>query len=66
MENEIFEELIGMADYALASRSLTLVHEAYGAAKMARELDAITGEQFWELNEKLVKNGINNPAAKLI
>ncbi len=65
MENEIYKDLIKKADYALNSHSLDLVNETYGMTKMARHLNAITSEQFWELNEKLVRNGINNPRAKL-
>ena len=37
------------------------MYEAYGAAKMARKMCAITEEQFMVLNKKLVTKGINDP-----
>lgn len=61
----IYEELIKEAKYALASESLTLVHETYGAAKMARKLEAITYNQFTDLNTLLIRNGVNNPKIHL-
>ena len=63
MIKEIWEDLQQQANYARASRDRDLMHEVYGAAKMARKMCAITKEQFIELNNKLVKNGINNPKA---
>lgn len=32
---------------------------------MARKMNAITQEQFMQLNTMLIKNGVNNPDAKL-
>lgn len=64
-KNEIFEELRGRAKYALLSKNRDLVCECYGAAKMARELDCISGGEFYELNDELVTNGLNNPKAGL-
>lgn len=61
----VYQRLTDEADFALQNKSLTLAHEAYGAAKMAFNLDAITKEQFFELNTKLVRNGINNAKAGL-
>lgn len=61
----IYEDLIKEANYALGSKDLCLVHEVYGQAKMARKMCAITKEQFFELNDKLVRRGINNPKAGL-
>lgn len=58
---KMFEKLMIEAKYAKASRSLLLMYEAYGATKMAVELGAISREQFWTLNDMLVKDGINNP-----
>lgn len=49
------------AKYALNSRSRTLIYEVYGEAKMARRLGAITKAEFFELNEMLITNGINDP-----
>lgn len=61
----IYEDLLKEANYALSSKNLCLVHEVYGQAKMARKMGAISKEQFYELNDILVKNGINNPKAGL-
>lgn len=63
--NNIFNELKKEIEYALNSKSLTLAYQAYGAAKMACKLGAITKEQFFELNEMVVVNGINKPSAGL-
>ena len=60
-----YEYLIAKATYALASKSRDLVYETYGMAKMASALCAISDEQFLELNEMLVKKGLNNPKAGL-
>lgn len=60
-KDEVYWFLCDKAEYALNSRSIYLMYEAYGAAKMARKLSAITQDQFIALNEKLVRNGINNP-----
>ena len=62
---EIYEKLQKDTGYALNSHSRDLVCEAYGAAKMARLMCAITKEQFQELNYKLVNKGLNNPKAGL-
>lgn len=59
----MFEKLLKEAKYAKASRSLLLMYETYGATKMAAKLGAITNEQFWELNDMLVRDGMNNPAS---
>lgn len=53
------------AQYALNSKSKNLVYETFGAAKMARNLDAITHDQFMELNRMLVTEGLNDPKAGL-
>lgn len=63
MIKEIWEDLVKQAEYARACRCRDLMHEAYGAAKMARKMCAITHEQFMQLNDKLVKNGINKPSS---
>lgn len=63
--NNIYDELKKEIEYALNSKSLTLAYQAYGAAKMARKLSAITKEQFYELNEIVIVNGINKPSAGL-
>lgn len=61
MSNPAFRSLCREAEYAMNSRNLLLMYEAYGAAKMARELGAISKDELFELNKKLVRNGINNP-----
>lgn len=60
-QNTLFARLEREAKYALNSHSLNLVYQTYGAAKMARELDAITKPQFDLLNEMLVVHGLNDP-----
>ena len=60
--NVLFARLEREAKYALNSHSRNLVYETYGAAKMARELGAITKPQFDLLNEMLVVHGLNDPA----
>ncbi len=57
----VFYQLEKRAQYALNSHSRDLVYETYGAAKMARQLQAITALQFDRLNEMLVVNGLNDP-----
>ena len=42
----VFYQLEKRAQYALNSHSRDLVYETYGAAKMARQLQAITALQF--------------------
>lgn len=60
--NTLFARLEREAKYALNSHSRNLVYQTYGAAKMARELGAITKPQFDRLNDMLVVRGINDPA----
>ena len=62
---EIFKQLESEANYALLNCSNNLVYQTYGKTLMARELGAIRREQFNQLNNLLVVNGINNPKAKL-
>lgn len=50
-KDEVYLYLCDKAEYALNSRSIELMYEAYGAAKMARKLSAITQEQFIALNK---------------
>lgn len=58
----IFYQLEREALYALHSYSRDLVYQTYGAAKMARQLGAITAPQFDRLNDMLVVKGLNDPA----
>lgn len=57
----VFAELERRAKYALNSHSRNLVYETFGAAKMARDLEAITYNQFRLLNDMLVVHGLNDP-----
>lgn len=59
--NAIFARLEREAKCALNSHSRDLVYQTYGAAKMARELGAITKPQFDLLNDMLVVHGLNDP-----
>lgn len=65
MKEDIFDYLMGRAEYAIKIKSLALTHETYGQAKMARKLLAITKKQFFELSKVLLRDGVNNPAAGL-
>lgn len=58
-------ELFRNAEYALKSHSLNLTYQVYGQAQMAYRLHVISKKEFFELNEMLVRNGMNNPAANL-
>ena len=58
----IFNQLKKEIEYALNSKNRNLAYQAYGAAKMAWHLDAITDEQFYVLNDMVVTNGINKPS----
>ena len=51
---EILEQLRREALYAQRSFSEELLHEVYGKAKMARELEAIMKEGFMEINDMTV------------
>ena len=52
---QILEQLRREALYAQRSFSEELLHEVYGKAKMARELEAITKEGFIEINDMTVR-----------
>jgi len=54
MDNSIFEQLQRDALYAQKSFSTELLYQAYGGAKMARRLEAITEEEFLEINRMTV------------
>ena len=58
----MFESLKKQVEYAKNSCSAReALYEAYGAIKMARELGALTKEEFMSLNHMCVADGINNP-----
>lgn len=48
------------ADYAINSKSKSLVYQTYGECLMARELGAITANEFTALNTRLIRNTMNN------
>lgn len=50
----VFEQLKKDALYAQRSFSTELLYQTYGAAQMARQLEAITSEEFMELNTMTV------------
>lgn len=57
----MYEKLLKKITYAKNSFSTDLLHECKGAVDTAFELEAITKEQFFDLNHKTVYEGINNP-----
>ena len=58
----MFEKLKNQINYAKTSCSAReLLYEAYGAIKMARELEALTEVEFMILSHMCVAEGINNP-----
>lgn len=61
----MFERLVKDAKYAINTNSRDLIMETYGMAKMARELEYISFDEFMKLNSMLIRNGINNPDIKL-
>ena len=58
-----YDMLLKKANYAKNSRSLVQMYEAYGMAKMAYQLKAITYDEFSTLNTMLVREGINRPSS---
>lgn len=58
----IFEKLCKDVGYAIRSNNENLIYECYGAAKMARTLEAISKEQFDRLHRTLIPGWINNVA----
>lgn len=61
-KKSVYEALIKQAEYALNSHSRDLVYEAWGASKMAYNLGAISKDEFYTLQDKLVVHGLNDPA----
>lgn len=49
-------------EYAWNSYSLPLVYQAHGKVCMAAELEAITYQEFSELDTRLIRDGLNNPS----
>lgn len=56
----MMEQLQRSAEYAINSKSRELVYETYGAAKMAWACEAISKEEFYQLNDLLVVHTLNN------
>lgn len=56
----VFETLNLRADYAINSKSHSLVYQVYGEVCMAEELGAITHNEYFALNTRLVRNCMNN------
>lgn len=59
-EQSMMEQLKHAAEYAINSKSRELVYETYGAAKMAWACEAISKEEFYQLNDLLVVKTLNN------
>lgn len=55
MSIQIFEQLKTEALYAQRSFSRELLYQTYGKAQMARQLEALTKEEFMELNDMTVR-----------
>lgn len=56
----VFETLNLRADYAINSKSRSLVHDVYGQSKMALELGAITWNEYLFMSTRLVRDTMNN------
>jgi len=52
--NQILEQLKKVAQYAQRSFSTTLLYETYGKAQMAKQLGALTFDEFMEINHMTV------------
>ncbi len=61
-ELTLFEKLNKEIEYAKTSLSpIELLYQAYGSIKMARNLEAISFDEYMTLNHLCVAEGINNP-----
>lgn len=59
-QEEIVRDLGKRIEYAKRSKSRELLHEAYGALKMAYNFGAISYAKFTVLQIKAVREGLNN------
>lgn len=50
----VMEQLTREAEYAQQSLSRELLYQTYGKAQMARQLDAITKDEYMEINHATV------------
>lgn len=61
----LYENLLQKVDYARQSAKdgygMTQLYEVLGRIRMARELGAISTEEYLELDRKCIYEGINNP-----
>lgn len=64
VDKSIYDLIKDDFEYALRSQNLSLVHQAYGSAKTAYLMNAISKEQFMELNEMIVTNCLNSPTSR--
>ncbi len=58
--SQLYEKLAKDIEYAKRSKSRGLLHEAYGALKMAYNLGVISYAEFTVLQIKAVREGLNN------
>lgn len=56
----MFEQLQKEVEYAKKSKNKELLYQAYGSIIMAFKLEAITKDEYFELNTMCVRDGINN------
>lgn len=61
MLTSTYDELKREVEYVLKGCSITFAHEVYGKIKMARHLNAISYDEFMELNHSIVYDFINQP-----
>lgn len=61
----MFERLVKEAKFAINTNSRDLIMETYGIAKMARELEYISFDEFLKLTSMLIRDGIDNLDIKL-
>jgi hypothetical protein len=60
--SDLYNQLLKEVGYAKTSVSpQNLLHTVHGKISMARQLEAITVEEYLDLEHKCVCEGINNP-----
>ena len=59
--NDTVMKLEKQAQYAINSKSRPLIYKALGAIEMARELGAISKDDYLRLDRLLVRDTLNNP-----
>lgn len=63
-EFDAYGYLIEETKFAINSNNRDLVYKTYGKAEMARTLGAITYEQFWKINDVLIRCYLNGGACR--